>query len=46
MWKSYEEYNISEYCFQFINRLSSFFFSLARFIAGDNEITRSMYDKK
>lgn len=45
MWKSYEEYNISEYCFQFINRLSSFFFSLARFIAGDNEITRSMYDK-
>ena len=45
LWKSSDEYNISEYCFQFINRLSSFFFSLARYLSGTNEVTRSMYDK-
>jgi hypothetical protein len=25
--------------------LSSFFFALARYMAGDNEVTRSMYSK-
>ena len=44
MWKS-EEYGNTN-CFKFINRLSSFFFALARYMADDNEVTRSMYDLK
>ena len=44
MWKS-EEYGNSN-CFKFMNRLSSFFFALGRYMADDNEVTRSMYDLK
>ena len=45
MWRA-EAYNaIPANCFQFMNRLSSFFFALARYMAEDNEVTRSMYQK-
>jgi cob(I)alamin adenosyltransferase len=43
MWRSTSAHPIPENCFKFINRLSSFFFALARYMAGDNEVTRSMY---
>lgn len=46
MWKSStQSYQISQNCFQYMNRLSSFFFALARYMAGDNEVTRSTYAK-
>jgi cob(I)alamin adenosyltransferase len=45
MWRSNITHPIPENCFQFMNRLSSFFFALARYMAGDNEVTRSMYVK-
>jgi cob(I)alamin adenosyltransferase len=45
MWRSISTHPIPENCFKFMNRLSSFFFALARYMAGDNEVTRSMYAK-
>ena len=45
MWRATELYEVPQLCFQYMNRLSSFFFALARFMAGDNEVTRSMYSK-
>jgi cob(I)alamin adenosyltransferase len=46
MWKANQTRNIDiPICFQYMNRLSSFFFALARYMAGDNEVTRSMYDE-
>lgn len=44
MWKI-QDLEIPSKCFQYMNRLSSFFFALARYMADDNEVTRSMYDK-
>lgn len=43
MWRATSAHPISENCFKFMNRLSSFFFALGRYMAGDNEVTRSMY---
>ena len=46
MWKCYEcsEYNISDYCFQFINKLSSFFLSLSRYLYENNEVNRRILE--
>jgi len=43
MWKCYEysEFNISEYCFKFINKLSSFFLSLSRYLYENNEVNKN-----
>lgn len=43
MWRSTSTGVIPENCTSFMNRLSSFFFALGRYMAGDNEVTRSMY---
>lgn len=45
MWRTTGIYEVPENCFKYVNRLSSFFFALARYMAGDDEVTRSMYSK-